>query len=680
MADYIYLLQNRLTPAQWRALEAVREAARAQGMPVFLVGGAVRDLTTGSPVRDLDFAVQGDARALVPELEAKGALLAGENAVLGSIYLTFRGGVRAEVAPTSSVTYPKPGKPEIQSAVILDDLRRRDFTANAMAVSLNEGSYGLLLDPLNGTADIENRELRLISPYGFIEQPALLLRAARLGERLGWSLEERTQGRYENSKEEGHIQALPDADRRYEVEEVFHEEDPLAILEHLLAEGWSEVLLPGLLIGGGDRGAMDEVRELAAQLEGQGLHPDLSAIFFPLVTGKMSEEGRTALKSIFARQGFVRQIDTLEARGKELAAQLTSKAAAQPSDVWRLIMNADPEVILYLAYHSRSGAVQAKIKAFLKDWPQMRQKVPYALMQEMRITPDLPEYDKLVDDLFFALIDGKLETTEATRGFLEPYSPPAPPQVTVRRRPAKSTRSRAKKVAEEVASEPLDAAEDEDDEDTADDDDREDKRAKEPAAGEDDAEDEENDADEDKPVRSKPGPSPKKPRTVAKPEPEEAKPATEAKQEPANAVAPPVKTAEVKVPSKVPAREVASKPPVAPPPTPGKAKTAAKETVAPAKTGGKPAAKPSQPAKASPAKKTAPVKMAANASAAKKAPATVTKAPAKKTAPAKVAVKVSPAKVAAKKQPAKGQSAASTKKGAPVKSAKKAAAKGRSGR
>ena len=107
---------------------------------------------------------------------------------------------------------------------------------------------------------------------------------------------------------------------------------------------------------------------------------------------------------------------------------------------------AEPDLVLWLAFHTRSGAVQAKIKAFLKDWPQMRQKIPYALMQEMRITPDLPIYEKLLDDLFFALIDGKLDTPEATRAFLEPYSPPAPPQVAVRRRPAKSARSRSKRA------------------------------------------------------------------------------------------------------------------------------------------------------------------------------------------------------------------------------------------
>ena len=96
----------------------------------------------------------------------------------------------------------------VKAATILDDLRRRDFTANAMALSLNEGSYGLLMDPLNGVADIENRELRLVSNYGFIEDPVRMIRAARLAARLGWQMEEKTQARYETGKSEGYISAM----------------------------------------------------------------------------------------------------------------------------------------------------------------------------------------------------------------------------------------------------------------------------------------------------------------------------------------------------------------------------------------------------------------------------------------------------------------------------------------
>ncbi|HEX8813552.1 MAG TPA: CCA tRNA nucleotidyltransferase, partial [Terracidiphilus sp.] len=216
MADYIYLLESRLTPAQREALTRIRDVARTHGLTVFLVGGAVRDLTTGVTIRDLDVAVQGNALKLKKDLEKAGAAVVGSNDTFQSLHLNFPGGVRAEVSSTLHITYPKPGKPVARTAGILDDLRGRDFTANAMAVSLNEGSYGLLMDPLNGVADIENRELRLVSNYGFIEDPARLIRAARFVARLGFTLEERTQQRYETGKAENYIEALGSWERSYE--------------------------------------------------------------------------------------------------------------------------------------------------------------------------------------------------------------------------------------------------------------------------------------------------------------------------------------------------------------------------------------------------------------------------------------------------------------------------------
>ena len=84
-----------------------------------------------------------------------------------------------------------------------------------MAISLNDGSYGLLMDPLNGIADTENRELRLVSNYGFIEDPARLIRAERLLARLGWQMEEKTAQRYQTAREEGYISALSPWSRSY---------------------------------------------------------------------------------------------------------------------------------------------------------------------------------------------------------------------------------------------------------------------------------------------------------------------------------------------------------------------------------------------------------------------------------------------------------------------------------
>ncbi len=454
MADYIYLLESRLTPAQREAVSRIRNVARSHGLTVFLVGGAVRDLTSGVAIRDLDVAVQGNALKLKKDLEKAGGKVVGINDVFQSLHLDFPGGVRTEVSSTLLVTYPKPGKPVARSAGILDDLRGRDFTANAMAVSLNEGSYGLLMDPLNGIADIENRELRLVSNYGFIEDPSRMIRATRLSSRLGWVLEERTQQRYDTGKAENYIEAMGPWERTYELEEIFHEEDPLRIARRLESEGWGKLLFPQWTSAKANEAEVERLRDVAGQLIVSGIVPDTGAALFPLLTAKLGGKETAALKNTFARPGFVEEIESLEARTKALATQFTSKEYAAPSAAWKLLYSADPQAVLSLVFGTKSAAVKQKFEQFFKEWPQARNRIPYTLMQEMRITPELSVYNELVEKLFFAIMDAKLETPEAARAFLEPYSPPAPPPPpNLRRRPAKRE-SRATKKAPKAAPAP----------------------------------------------------------------------------------------------------------------------------------------------------------------------------------------------------------------------------------
>ena len=455
----MYLLENRLSIAQQAALLKVSEVARVKGLTVFLVGGAVRDLTSGSPVRDLDLAVQGNALKLKKDIEKIGGVIVGEWEAGQSLFVRFPGGVRMEIGSTLSATYPKPGKPVFSAANILEDLRRRDFTANAMALSLNQGSYGLLMDPLNGVADIENRELRLVSNYGFIEDPSRMIRVVRFMGRLGWQMDEKTQGRYETGKQEGYISAMDSFHRGYETEEIFHEEDPLRVLRRLEAEGWIKHLFPALTSAKANVTELERLRESQTQLQLQGIHPEVSAANFPLLTAKMPPKEVAALKQTFARQGFVAEIEALEGEAKEFAAQLSGKGAALPSQVWKLLHSAKPESVLWVAHTTKSGPIQAKFKAFYTEWSQARLKLPYTLMQEMRIVPDLPVYDELLDKLFFELMDNKLGTVEEMKAYLEPYSPPAPPPPVHLRRPrvpkkdAKPAKSRKKAVEAAVEGE-----------------------------------------------------------------------------------------------------------------------------------------------------------------------------------------------------------------------------------
>ncbi len=243
MPDFVYLLENRLSADQRNALRKLREVAADAGTILFLTGDAVRDLTSGHAVRELQVVVHGNALKLKKPIEKTGGKVWGEDEASRTLYLCFPGTVRVDVISAHRVEYPKPGKPVYHPASIQEDLRRRDFTVNAIAISLNEGSFGLLMDPLNGAADIEARTLRLVSNYGFLEEPALLIRAARYKARLGWELDQKTQSRYDNAREEGVIEHLSAHARGEELEQIGHEEDGLKVLEALEAAGWMKALL-----------------------------------------------------------------------------------------------------------------------------------------------------------------------------------------------------------------------------------------------------------------------------------------------------------------------------------------------------------------------------------------------------------------------------------------------------
>jgi len=467
MPDYIYLLENRLSTDQQNALRQLREAAREAEMILFLTGDAVRDLTSGHAVRDLEVAVHGNALKLKKSIEKLGAVVWGESATTRSLYLCFPGTVRVDVVSTHRMDYAKLDTPVYHPASIQEDLRRRDFTVNAMAISLNEGSFGLLMDPLNGAADIEARTLRLVSNYGFLEEPSLLIRATRYLARLGWELDGKTRSRYDNAKEEGVIERLSDEARSRELEQIGHEDDGLKVLRSLEDEGWMQVLFPAWTSAKADEERLKALHDLAVELLLQGIHADMSAAQMRLLTAKLSAKDLAALKQQMLRPGFVEEWNSLDAIAAGFAKVLLAKEHASPSAGYKLFTSYDPEAVLWLGFTTKDKGVLERFNQFLKVWPEARQRIPHALMQEMRITPELATYKEVVHALFLELIDGKLTTPEELRAFLEPHSPPAPPPKEVIKRPrAKRGEAKAKERTyddEEDSEDGLDEEEDLDD-------------------------------------------------------------------------------------------------------------------------------------------------------------------------------------------------------------------------
>jgi tRNA nucleotidyltransferase/poly(A) polymerase len=428
MADYIYTMEIRLTPDQQRGVTLVQDIARDAGMNIYLTGGAVRDIISGFPIRDLDFTVQGNPLKLQKQLEHSGARVVSADDDLKTLYLVLPGNVRAEISSARTERYEKTGKPPIVSpGTIIEDLRRRDFTINAMALSLNPGSRGLLMDPFNGAADIEAKLIRILHNYAFVEDPSRLIRAARFAARFHWPIEERTQARIQSAKENNYMEYITDRAIGQEIEQLAYEDDPLHIVRVLEKEDWLKVLNPHWTTAKIDAAGLGQLMKTRQQMNQLGYSPDPAPAMLYFLTARLGDKDIADMRKLIPRKDLVAAWKDLEDNAKSLAKRLTGKEAATPSRTWKLLSEARPEMVLFLEVTAKQQTVAQKIKNFFGKWRQVQQKIPLLEMTELRITPQMPEYPNIAHDVFMLLLDGKLRSRTEILKFLKPLAPPPPP-------------------------------------------------------------------------------------------------------------------------------------------------------------------------------------------------------------------------------------------------------------
>ena len=174
MSDYMFMLESHLSADQFRVVGQIQGLAATAGAGLYLTGGAMRDILGGFPVRDLDFTVEGSAMKLARSAEQKFGAddpFRRRSPQIRRVALSQRRDRRNRHGSLRAVSQIR-RQAASTPATIHEDLRTRDFTVNAIALSLNKASLGLLIDPANGAGDIERKELRAIHNYSFYDDPS----------------------------------------------------------------------------------------------------------------------------------------------------------------------------------------------------------------------------------------------------------------------------------------------------------------------------------------------------------------------------------------------------------------------------------------------------------------------------------------------------------------------------
>jgi tRNA nucleotidyltransferase/poly(A) polymerase len=415
MPDYMYMLESRLSAEQRAALVRMQELAVETSTNLYLTGGAVRDLISGMSIRDLDFTVEGNPSRLARELEKGGARIVDEDDKVRHVDMIFAGDVDGSIEAAREEIYALPGaRPETRWSTIMEDLRRRDFSLNAIALSLNAASRGLLLDPTNGLADLESREVRALSIHSFTNQPVRLLRVIRLSARMEFKLESRTDEWFKLALARGRQESIPPAGAGSELRQLAREEKPVQILKAWEARGLLEAISPQLAKRHPHYEMLTRILRARDDLASTGLRPRISVPVMYATLGKLKDrEASTALHRLEFRQHEIDEVAGLEERAQKVIAALAGRKTAAPAEAYAFLGKAPGDLLAFILAESSNSKAVGKIRTYLNKWRPLRQALPAAILELESIgMAHGPKFDKVIEDLFQAQLQGKARNPE----------------------------------------------------------------------------------------------------------------------------------------------------------------------------------------------------------------------------------------------------------------------------
>ena len=319
-------------------LELLRDTSKEAsklGQRVYLVGGIVRDLLLGYPNFDLDLVTEGDA----VELAKRIARISGAGLVIYPRFSTAKiksGDFAIDIATARNETYARPGAlPAVTPSSIEKDLFRRDFSINAMAISLTTEHYGQLLDPHRGKDDLHSHLIRILHPDSFSDDATRILRAIRYEQRLGFNLERETARLLK--RDISMLDTISGDRIRHELELIFREEHPEHVIKRLGDLGVLQRINHSL--GGNEWLAtkFDDARRL-------GKPGELPALYFCLLAYPLNGEQLNQLVSRLNPSAKLTKTLKDTARLKLHLTQL-NKPSLKPSDIYYFLREYDPLAI-----------------------------------------------------------------------------------------------------------------------------------------------------------------------------------------------------------------------------------------------------------------------------------------------------------------------------------------------
>ncbi|MCY3556260.1 MAG: hypothetical protein OXH56_13180 [Gemmatimonadetes bacterium] len=385
-------------------------------LALYLVGGTVRDLLLGRTRTDIDLAVEGDGMAFADRLARAFEVRSTPNPRFLTATVEMPGGHSLDVATARSETYERPGAlPRVASATMDVDLARRDFTINAMAVSLNGRSFGELVDPFEGRADLRKKRVRILHDWSFIDDPTRLFRAVRFEERLRFRLEDGTERRFREAVAGGMIGNLSGPRLLEQLKLVCFEPDPWLVFNRLEGLEVLRAIHPAL---GSDEGLKTLVREISPSGASGGLASPardgwwilyLVALFGP----HRAETLQGVVDRLKPNRRLRKAIEDMS-RWSAVERAVESGEIETPADFFRAVRTISEDTMLFVTLTHPDDGMRKRCETFYHQHRHMRLSIDGSTLKDLGIAEG-PAYGRILEGVLSMKINGEIGTAEEER-------------------------------------------------------------------------------------------------------------------------------------------------------------------------------------------------------------------------------------------------------------------------
>ncbi|MDH5669877.1 MAG: CBS domain-containing protein [Nitrospira sp.] len=407
------LLRSRLPHHLVNLLEEAGRLADRGGVPLFVVGGCVRDLLLNIKNDDLDLVVEGDGIAFARKLGAMLQARVTSHERFGTAIIVLPDGYKLDVATARTEYYEYPtALPTVEQGSIKKDLYRRDFTMNALAVRLNGKGFGDVLDFYGGQRDLNDKVVRVLHGLSFVEDPTRVFRAIRFETRFGFHLGKDTAALMTGAVKMNLFQRLSGHRLLEELKLLLSEREPKHAITRLAEFGLLRFIHPKLSWSDRVRRLLEAVEQTIDWYRLSYLDRKMDAwlVYMMALLEVLPERAVTdVLKRFPFSDSEARMLKATRVGCHQTIRRLGRQPALKPGETYRLLSGLSDETLLGLMAKSKGDLVKRQVSAFLTTYQHVKPALTGADLKAMGLKPG-PRFKKILDRLLDARLNGEVKT------------------------------------------------------------------------------------------------------------------------------------------------------------------------------------------------------------------------------------------------------------------------------